>query len=86
MSGTGKQYFQESVCKKSKSFWFHYNKQQSKQLNRNILTIHWEGKCHFVESIDCRVPVKTRSRKTQPRCVLAGRGVVVITDKQAVIS
>ncbi len=69
----------------NKSFWFHYNKPQSKKEGRNVLTLHYDKQCHQVYSIDCRVPIKTRDRTSQPRCVLHGRGVVSINGKAATI-
>lgn len=69
-----------------KVFWFHYHKQKSKVAGRNILSVHYKGQCHFVEEIECFVPVKTKSRKTQPHCVLYGRGIVNFVDNKAVIT
>ncbi len=67
------------------AFWFHYNKPESRKQHRNVLTIHYSGACHLVHDIDCRVPISTRHRKDQPRCVLAGKGVVIISGSKAVI-
>lgn len=53
-------------------FWFHYNKPASQAQQCNVLTIHYRGACHLVTGIDCRVPIATRSRTSQPRCVMAG--------------
>jgi hypothetical protein len=71
---------------KQYSFWFHYNKPASKAKGRNILTIHYRGKCILVEHIECWVPTETHNRKYQPRCVLRGKGVVSIIDNQAIIT
>jgi hypothetical protein len=68
-----------------KAFWFHYNKPMSARRGQPILTIHYGGVCHFVTEIDCKVPVKTRIRKSQPRCVMAGKGNLEIVDGRAVI-
>ena len=68
-----------------KAFWFHYNKPASKQQGCNVLTIHYEGKCHLVHDISCHVPLATRHRKTQPHCVMAGVGVVSIEGDKAFI-
>ena len=52
-----------------------------------MLTIHFNGACHFVEGLDCRVPIKTRNRKMQPRCVMAGKATqITISDEIAFIS
>ena len=55
------------------SFFFHYNKPLSQQRGKNILSVHFRNACHFVESLSCNVPIATRNRKTQPRCVMSGR-------------
>lgn len=68
-----------------KAFWFHYNKPMSAKAGHPILTIHYSGACHFVTEIDCEVPIKTRIRKSQPRCVIAGKGIIEIKDGKAVI-
>ena len=54
------------------SFFFHYNKPLSQQRGRNVLSIHFKNACHFVEGLKCNVPIATRNRKTQPRCVMSG--------------
>jgi hypothetical protein len=66
---------------KLRAFFFHYNKPASLAQKRNVLTVHWQGACHLVHAIDCRVPIMTRNRTTQPRCVMAGRArsVEVVT-------
>lgn len=53
-------------------FWFHYNKPASRAQQRNVLTVHYRGACHLVTGIDCQVPIATRDRTSQPRCVMAG--------------
>ena len=68
------------------AFWFHFNKPESKKRGRNVLSVHYRGKCHMVESIECNVPVRTRDRNCQPRCVVAGDGVVSIEGTRAVIT
>jgi hypothetical protein len=55
------------------AFFFHYNKPLSQSWGRNILSIHYKGYCHFVEGLKCNVPIATRNRKSQPRCVMAGK-------------
>ena len=54
------------------AFWFHFNKPESRRRGRPIMTLHHKKKCHFVELIECNVPVWTRHRKTQPVVVMAG--------------
>jgi len=72
---------------KQKAFWFHYNKPLSLQKKKNMLTVHFNGACHFVEGLDCGVPIKTRNRKSQPRCVMIGKATqITILNEIAVIS
>ena len=70
---------------KSRAFWFHYNKPESRKRKKPILTIHYDKQCIFVENVVCTVPLKTRIRKSQPHCVLAGKGCVIIKDRIAYI-
>lgn len=68
-------------------FWFHYNKPQSLQQKCNVLTVHFKNACHFVTGIDCRVPIETRNRKVQPRCVMSGTASnITIENGVAVIA
>jgi hypothetical protein len=67
------------------AFWFHYNKPASRKMGVPILTLHYQGACHFVRGIDCRVPVQTRERKRQPHLVMTGSGNVTISSDRAVI-
>jgi len=69
-----------------KAFWFHYNKPASQAAGCPILTVHYEGACHLVESIRCSAPIETRIRKMQPRCVMAGKGTVRIEGREAIIT
>lgn len=63
-----------------RSFWFHFNKQETARRGHPVMTVHTEGRCILVRHIVCRVPVCTRERKCQPRMVMAGQGTVTITD------
>ena len=56
-----------------RSFFFHYNKPASRAAGENRLTVHWQGRCEIVRSLECYVPIETRARKAQPRCVMAGK-------------
>jgi hypothetical protein len=67
-------------------FWFHYNKPASKARQCNVLTIHYLGACHLVTGIDCQVPIVTKARTRQPRCVMAGEAdIIEIRDDIAFI-
>jgi len=67
------------------AFWFHYNKPESSKRKHPILTVHYKGVCHFVRGVQCEVPTYSRERKTQPRMVIAGNGVMQIDGDVAVI-
>lgn len=68
------------------AFFFHYNKPASQAAKAPRLSIHYRGACHIVDGVECQVPIRSRNRKTQPRCVMAGRaGSVTVTNGQAVI-
>ena len=71
---------------KKYSFWFHYNKPASRAAGRNVLTIHYRGVCHLVNNIVCNVPVSSRDRARQPRCVLSGKGILEIKNNVGYIS
>ena len=60
-------------------FWFHYNKPASRKQGRPVMTVHSQGICHMVHHIECKVPVETRIRKTQPHVVLAGSGTLCLS-------
>jgi hypothetical protein len=71
---------------KPRSFWFHYNKPASIKAGYPRLSIHYMGKCHIVNEIECNVYTKTRLRSQQPKCVIAGTGIVHIEDNVAKIT
>lgn len=58
------------------AFWLHYNRPKTQEEGRNVLTVHYRGQCHFVHGVECLVPTRTRERKSQPRMVMAGKGVM----------
>lgn len=55
-----------------KRFFFHYNKPESVRQGINVLTLHVNKTCYLVNSIKCNVPIESKNRQTQPRCVLQG--------------
>ena len=55
------------------AFFFHYNKPASKSAGRPQLSVHYRDQCLIVDGVVCSVPIASRNRKTQPRCVMAGR-------------
>lgn len=58
---------------KSRSFWFHYNKPASLKAGKPQLTIHYMGACHVVDGVKIHVPIVSKNRARQPRCVMSGR-------------
>jgi hypothetical protein len=68
------------------AFWFHYNKPESQRSGEPKMTVHYRGECHLVDHIVCGVSVSSRKRTSQPRLVMAGRGVVRISDGVARLS
>ena len=64
--------------KRKYSFFFHYNKPASRAAGRNKLTLHWRGKCHLVDAINCHVPIESVDKKTQPHCILKGVALSVL--------
>lgn len=56
-----------------RAFFFHYNKPASQAAGAPRLSVHYRDTCYIVKHVDCRRPVYTRIRKTQPRCVMAGK-------------
>jgi hypothetical protein len=61
-------------------FYFHYNKPASLSAGRPQLSVHFAGTCYIVDGVDCRVPTWSRNRRTQPRCVIAGRALSVTLE------
>lgn len=64
------------------AFFFHYNKPASLKAGRNKLTVHWRGLCMIVDGVNCRVPIVSKDRKSQPRCVMAGKSAMVGTVRK----
>ena len=58
--------------KSKKRFWFHYNKPYSQKYKVNKWSVHYDGVCHIVDSINCYVYTFSRERKKQPRVVMYG--------------
>jgi hypothetical protein len=56
-----------------RSFFFHYNKPASAKAGEPRLSVHWAGACHIVGAVECHVPIASRNRRTQPRCVMSGK-------------
>lgn len=69
------------------NFIFHYNRPASHKAKRSKLTIHFGGKCVLVSRIVCKVPIRTKNNKRQPRCVIFGKAFnIKIINNTAYIS
>lgn len=69
-----------------RSFWFHYNKPESRKVGKPQITVHFNNACHIVDNISCEVPLTGRIRKTQPHWVMAGKSSsITIKDGIATI-
>ena len=66
---------------KEYSFYFHYNKPASLVAKKPKLSVHFKNSCIIVDKIDCRVKIVSRNKKTQPRCVMAGKAFCVLEVK-----
>ena len=58
--------------KKPKRFFYHYNKAASRSAGCNVLTLHWENKCHMINHIVLHVGSESHTQKRQPHCVIRG--------------
>lgn len=68
----------------ARSFFFHYNKPASRAAKKPKISVHHRGRCHIVDNVDCRVPVKGRHGKRQPHFVMAGRGCLIIEHRKLI--
>lgn len=66
--------------KKRYTFWFHFNKPESRRKKRAVWTVHFKGVCYTVDNIECAVNTRTRSRASQPFGVITGMCYEVIID------
>jgi hypothetical protein len=68
------------------AFFFHYNKPASHAAGEPRLSVHFQGRCLIVNGIECRVPVRTRNRRTQPRCVMAGKAEQITVSEATAVA
>ena len=72
---------------KPAAFYFHYDEAASLTAGEPRLSIHYRDQYLIVKGVECRVPVKFRTRKTQPRCVMSGKARSInVRDSIAVIT
>jgi hypothetical protein len=72
---------------KTKVFFFHYNKPESKKQKQPIISLHYNKTCYLVHNVVVNVPTHGRIRSTQPFFVMAGKAQnITIKDNIAYIS
>ncbi len=59
-------------------FFFHYNKPLTQRTGKVVMTLHYNGACHYVNYLVCRCRTYSRTRKHSPRFVMAGRAREII--------
>lgn len=59
--------------KNTKSFYFHYNKPESKKKNKPQITVHYNKTCYIVDNLVVNCKTYGRIRKVQPFFVIAGK-------------
>lgn len=68
------------------SFYFHYNKPESKKEKSPKMSVHFDKKCHIVNNIVCNVPTKGRiNKKRQPHFVMTGKASCFYLDDNDVM-
>ena len=70
---------------KARAFFLHFNKPASRKAEEARWSIHQAGVCHIVRHFVCEATTQPHYRKTQPVCVLRGRGIVEVSGDTAVI-
>ncbi len=71
-----------------RAFYYHYNKPLTAKTGSPVISVHFEGTCHFVKNVHLRnVNTDGRIRKSQPRWVIAGKAQKIeIINEEAWIS
>lgn len=58
----------------ARAFFFHFNKPASRRAKKPQWSVHFMDTCHIVDNVVFNnLVIKTRTRKTQPIGVLAGK-------------
>ena len=71
---------------KQRKFFLHYNKPLSQQRGEMWMSVHFRDTCNFVKHVRCEVPIWSKQRKRQPRCVMEGYATeIVVKDDVALI-
>jgi hypothetical protein len=55
-------------------YFFHYNKPLSRKLGKQMITLHFKNKCHFLEGdkFICKTECEGKVNPTQPVFVMQG--------------
>lgn len=67
-------------------FYYHYNKPQSQKMGKPQISLHYNKTCYIVDNIVCNVPTFGYLKKTQPRFVVKGKGIVNFKDGIAYVN
>jgi hypothetical protein len=59
---------------KKRRFFYHYYRQY------DCMSVHWNGQCHRVESVECQVPTETKRNNRQPKLVIRGFAKEVVFE------
>lgn len=65
------------MSKRKRVFFFHYNKPRSARSGHPVLSLHYQGACHYVSNVVCEVRTQGRVRKQQPRFVMVGKAASI---------
>lgn len=72
---------------KPRKVFFHYNKPLSLQRGEMWMSVHFRQTCHMVRHVRCEVPIWSKQRKRQPRCVMEGYAHdVTVKNDEALIT
>ena len=69
---------------KTLSFFFHYSKPLSREQGMPVITIHWKGKCLWVNNLICDVYTKGRINNRQPYFVMCGKATSIEIKREGV--
>jgi hypothetical protein len=71
---------------RKKKVFIHYNKPKSQQLGHMVMSVHFNNTCYMVRNVKVNVPIWSKERKKQPRCVMEGYCTAVeINGDEAIV-
>ena len=62
----------KTLNSRRRKFFFHYNKPKSKQEGCPIISLHYDGACHFAKNVVVNTPTQGKIRNRQPFFVMEG--------------